>query len=63
MPPVPPKVILHTLFFLEGVRGVLRGERGNTFCVPAVLSCGYAGELVLVLLGFAARVTEPGGLT
>ena len=40
MPPVPPKVRLHSLFFWEGVRGVLRGERGNTFCVPAVLSCG-----------------------
>ena len=39
MPPVPPKLGLHTLFFGEGVRGVLRGERGNTFCVPAVLSC------------------------
>ena len=40
MPPVPPKLGLHSLFFWEGVRGVLRGERGNTFCVPAVLSCG-----------------------
>ena len=37
MPPVPPKLGLHSLFFWEGVRGVLRGERGNTFCVPAFL--------------------------